>query len=334
MRRFFTITVVLIIAGLASLYALGAGFHKDTTLPPGFKGHLITLLDDTPIRFYSVGEGPNVLLIHGSLGSMEDWETLIPELRKQYTVTAFDRIGHGFSGLSSTDYSLQENARIVLALIQKLGLRDVIVVGHSYGAAVALTLAVENPDAINGYVLLAPVSAAHGDPTLLDKVIALPQFGLGLLRVLAPTVTQNRVLGGLKEAVSPNRNALPPDFIETRLTLWNHPAPLYARARQSATFRASIERIAKDYINIQKPVIILQGEQDFYQPQLRDAQNLSQQIPHARLLRLPDTGYYIQYQNPAAVHEAINNLAQMPTQRFPEHPACVLCRDPLASSHP
>lgn len=77
-------------------------------------------------------------------------------LGETYRVTAFDRPGHGVSGRASQDGSLRTQARALREALQALGLHRPIVVGHSVGASLALTMALDAPDELSGIVALAP----------------------------------------------------------------------------------------------------------------------------------------------------------------------------------
>src|SRR5262245_7436735 len=98
--------VLLVVVGLA---ALGALQRPDTTLPPGARGRHVTV-DGVPIRCVQAGQGRDLLLVHGSPGSIEDWDPVFDRLAQRYRVTAFDRPGHGYSGGANRPHTPDENA--------------------------------------------------------------------------------------------------------------------------------------------------------------------------------------------------------------------------------
>ena len=126
----------LLVAGVA---VLGALQRPDTALPAGGRGRFVAL-DGVRLRYVQAGQGTDVLLIHGSPGSVEDWDPVFDRLAAGHRVTAFDRPGHGYSEGHGLPHTVAGNARAALGLVRALGLRDVVVVGHSYGGATALTL--------------------------------------------------------------------------------------------------------------------------------------------------------------------------------------------------
>ena len=87
----------------------GALYRSDVSIPAGFKGQHVAV-HGNPIRYYQQGSGPDILLIHGSPGSIEDWDTVIDDLAKDYRVTAYDRPGHGYSGSTGNRHSYEYHA--------------------------------------------------------------------------------------------------------------------------------------------------------------------------------------------------------------------------------
>ncbi len=100
------------------------------------------------------GEGRGVLLVHGLASSSHIWDLVAPRLARELRVVAYDQRGHGSSAKPSAGYGFERTAADALAVIRTLGLGRAIVVGHSFGANVALELAVRHRRAVAGAVLL------------------------------------------------------------------------------------------------------------------------------------------------------------------------------------
>lgn len=101
------------------------------------------------------GDGPDVLLLHGLASSSHIWDLVAPRLtRLGIRVVAFDQRGHGLSGKPSAGYGFDRTSDDVVAVIRAMRLRRPVVVGHSWGANVALEVAVRRPRLIGGAVLL------------------------------------------------------------------------------------------------------------------------------------------------------------------------------------
>ena len=86
-----------------------------------------------------MGQGPVLLLIHGTGGATHSWRDLMPLLARDFTCVAVDLPGHGFSAMPpAACLSLDGMARLLAGLLARLGLSPELVVGHSAGAACLL----------------------------------------------------------------------------------------------------------------------------------------------------------------------------------------------------
>ncbi len=92
-----------------------------------------------------MGEGPPLLLIHGTGASVHSWRDLMPLLARDYAVTAIDLPRHAFTkGHDAYAMSLPAMAREIAALLAVLELEPAAIIGHSAGAAIALQLALDH----------------------------------------------------------------------------------------------------------------------------------------------------------------------------------------------
>jgi magnesium chelatase accessory protein len=91
-----------------------------------------------------MGEGPVILLLHGTGASTHSWRGLLPLLAKHYTIVAPDLPGHGFSDyLGMNGLSITGMAASIQALLRKLGLEPSLAVGHSAGAAILIRMVLD-----------------------------------------------------------------------------------------------------------------------------------------------------------------------------------------------
>lgn len=120
--------------------------------------------DGLPIRFTTNGDGePTLVLIHGWSCDRRYWRGQVSGLADRYRVVAIDLAGHGDSGTGRTAYTMSAFGADVAAVIDRLGLRGAILVGHSMGGDVAIEAALARPDAIAG-VVWADVYRKLGEP--------------------------------------------------------------------------------------------------------------------------------------------------------------------------
>jgi len=293
---------VLLLGGV--LAAIGALYRPNTQIPAGFVGQQLDV-NGLPLRVYQRGKGRDVLLIHGSPGSLEDFDPIFGVLGGRLRLTAYDRPGHGFSGDSGA-YSPADNAGVAAALMDKLDLQDVIVVGHSYGGATALSLALRKPERVSGYVVLdsaAYTPARPPDP--IYEVLAVPVLGLGCASVLGAFVAPFKIRSGLEQAYGKKP---PDDFVALRTRLWATPKVSHALALEHLHARDALAAQSRRYREIKAPVTIL-AQADGGARQ-EGAERLHRDLSNSRLELLTDTGHYVQFVKTAEVAAAIQRLAQ------------------------
>lgn len=97
---------------------------------------------------------PELLLHHGLASSQRIWDLMIPRLARRFRVVTFDARGHGLSAKPTSGYGFDRVVADALTVARAARLRRPVVVGHSWGASVALELAVRHPRAVSGAVLV------------------------------------------------------------------------------------------------------------------------------------------------------------------------------------
>lgn len=306
-KTVWTVTVVLV-ATFLLLVALGFDVEHDIAIPPGATGRHVTV-GGLRLRVADSGAGArSVILLHGALGSLEDWETVTPLLQARYRVIAIDRPGHGYSAEPRAINDVAYNARVVRDLVTVLDLRDVVVVGHSYGGSIALRLALDNPPELRGVVLIAPGSYPDYPTGFLVRLVNAPLIGRGATRALIPLIGEARIRHDLAAAVAPDGDVVPKHFFDLRLALWKKPVPLRAYAEHMVHINDDLSRMLPGYPKIAKPVVILQGEADAGAAHRSGSPRLAGEIPGATLRTYPTTGHYLQYRHPQAVVEAVDQI--------------------------
>lgn len=108
------------------------------------------------------GEGPNLLLLHGGLGSLEGFATIQPELARHFRVIAVDRAGHGRSSDSGEPFVYSVAAEEVKAFLDLLGISSTAVLGWSDGGVVGYHLASRYPDLVTRLVAIGANTRVNG----------------------------------------------------------------------------------------------------------------------------------------------------------------------------
>jgi pimeloyl-ACP methyl ester carboxylesterase len=125
------------------LFIIGKTPIENQTKPKSLKGNFLSINGER-IRYFQNGNGKDILMIHGTPGSLEDCDSLVDSLAKDYRVTVFDRLGHGYSSSKHYNYHLRENVDLVNIIIDSLHLKNPLLVGHSYGGSTLVHYAVHH----------------------------------------------------------------------------------------------------------------------------------------------------------------------------------------------
>jgi magnesium chelatase accessory protein len=104
-------------------------------------------VDAGVLRFHvqDAGEGPPLLLLHGTGGASHSWRDVLPLAAQHFRVLAPDLPGHGFTG-QARDLSLPGVSAALAALLEALAVRPAMIAGHSAGAAIAIRMALDRED--------------------------------------------------------------------------------------------------------------------------------------------------------------------------------------------
>jgi len=296
-----------ITAFVVVLAVAGATYSPNLNIPAGVPGKHLDVLG-TPIRIVQRGAGRDILFIHGSPGSVEDGRPITDPLSQNYRVTAFDRPGNGYSG-DSGKYSLEHNADVALGVIHALGLKRVVVVGHSYGGATALALALRNDADVSAYVILDSAVYKPGrPPDFILRTIHVPVLGMGFARVLGSQVAPEKIRAGLLQQFP--GTPPPEEFLAERIALWNQPKVTHTIAEETLGAAEYLSAQSPRYGTIQRPVFIV--AQADSEPRRQSAQRLHDDVHGSSLELLSGTGHYVQFEKATEVVATVRKAAETP----------------------
>lgn len=138
--------------------------------------------------------GPPVVMLHGLLvGNMTTWYwTAAPELAKRHRVILFDLRGHGLSERAERGYDIATMAMDLRAVVEDVAREPVTLVGHSYGAVVALTYALKHPDCVEKLAVVeAPLP-----PSRLEELDRFLGQSPDTMAEALPDILRQAVIGG------------------------------------------------------------------------------------------------------------------------------------------
>jgi pimeloyl-ACP methyl ester carboxylesterase len=239
---------------------------------------------------------PPIILIHGYTASTLVWsEVLLPIAEEGFRVIALDLMGFGFSEKPRDgDYAIEGHARIVMGLMDELGIERATLVGSSYGGAIAATCALDYADRVERLVLVGAVSNDDIKRRPLLRLAASPVVG----ELLSPLMLDLRWM--IKRHLKSNCVNNAGWFDDERIAAYHTPlrAADTQRAALSMLRSWSAERITREAHLITQPTLIIWGEHDAEIP-LRDGERLQQEIPGARLVVFRRCGHLPQEEYPS-----------------------------------
>lgn len=135
----------LAVAAVVAIALCGCPSYHAAKLPGTPANATFVDVDGVSVHYREQGQGPAIVLIHGYGASLESWAGVAPILAAQHRVIAVDLKGFGWTPRPEGDYSPAAQAHLVWGVLDKLGVKDVAIVGHSWGTSVALSMAVAQP---------------------------------------------------------------------------------------------------------------------------------------------------------------------------------------------
>lgn len=253
-------------------------------------------------------DAPPILLIHGFTASNFVWsEVLLPVAEAGFRVIAPDLIGFGFSGKPKDgEYTIDAQARMITGLMDHLGIESAILVGSSYGGAVAATCALDYRERVQKLVLVDAVTNDQVKNQLLLRLAASPVVG-GLISPLM-LGSHRLVFWRMKKGYAVENAHL---FDESRMK--SHHRPLLAASTQRAALttlrRWSAGRIEQESESIKQPTLLIWGDSDPDIP-LACGRKIFEQIPNSRLIIFQRCGHMPMEERPREFVEVLTGFCR------------------------
>lgn len=291
-------------------------------------------VDGARLHFVIKGAGQPVILVHGNPGSCQDWARLYTPISSRYQALAFDRPGHGHSDRPNhRDITVDIQAQMLHAALRELQIERPILVGHSWGGALALAYALEFPDDLAGLVLLAPAVYESDDGvSFLSKLPGFPIIGDVVNFLFTPLIGPWLVKTDVTKAFAPD--PIPKHYLRHVLSEWTRPKKVKWYSIDDALLNDSLPKLSLRYAELIKsnhrksdsfdslpadsvsnksrlrmPVSIVTGDSDLIVSAKENAHRLYEALPHSQLIVLEKTGHQIPFTRPDAVVAAINQVA-------------------------
>ena len=230
--------------------------------------------------------------------------------RQDYRVIVFDRPGFGHSDRPrNVVWTPAAQAELIHSALHRLGVSETLVLGHSWGASVAVALALKYPALVQGLVL----ASGYYYPTVRPDVLALsapavPFFGDVLRYTLAPIVS--RLMWPLLMAKIFGPELVPHKFGRFPKGMALRPSQIRASAAELALMVPDAFGFRNEYGNLKMPVVIVAGEQDRLVDVDSQSARLHCEVPQSRFHRVSGSGHMI--------HQTATGSSCLPSMRWPK----------------
>lgn len=244
------------------------------------------VVNKTLIHYYAaapqkrINGTPALVFLHGWRSEAAVWAPTMKELEKSYQCVSLDLPGFGKSPAPNTKWTLDDYCTTIAEFINKLNLTSVILIGHSFGGRIAIKLSKTQPKLITKLVLVD--SAGIRDKKIHKNALQT------LAKIIKPLFLPN-FMRPLRKRIYQKLGS--EDYIAT--------------PELKTTFVNVINEDLKHLLpKITHQTLILWGENDTETP-LKHAHTIKENIPHARLIILPQAGHYSFLDQPKRFAQAL-----------------------------
>jgi len=262
--------------------------------------------DGARLHFLRAGQGPAVVLVHGANGTSHDFPArLLVELARDHTVIVFDRPGHGWSDAPPGRLGVRENAEALKTLARLLHLENATLVGHSYGAAVAMHAAIESPELFSHVVAVTPCTSIDArNVRYADAPFVGGSEGRWVLQCIALLLLP---FGGKLRAEAWHPDRPPRGWSVSRLFAYT-PSQMHASARNFRALPADMAWLEERVATLSGRLTVLAGGSDRVTPPSRHVDWLAKVVPDVIMKTLPGVGHWLPIRRPDVIAAAVRML--------------------------
>jgi 2-hydroxymuconate-semialdehyde hydrolase len=252
-------------------------------------------------NYHDMGEGPPVLLIHGSgpgVTGWANWRLTIPALADRFRVLAPDMVGFGYTGRpTDVQYNMDTWVSHIIGFMDALGIERAHVVGNSFGGGLALALAIRAPQRVNRLVLMGSAGVSFPITDGLDRVWGYTP-SLNNMRGLLDVFAFNRNLVNDELARMRYEASIRPGFQEAFSRMF--PAPRQRGVDGLASPESAIRELPHQ-------VMVVHGREDKVIP-LASSYKLFDLIPRSQLHVFGECGHWTQIEHAARFNRLVGDF--------------------------
>jgi pimeloyl-ACP methyl ester carboxylesterase len=273
-------------------------------------------VDGLRLHYIDHGRGDPVVLLHGNGSMIQDFLSsgLVDMAAENFRVIVFDRPGFGYSERPrGTTWTPQAQADLLHRALAQIGVSRARVLGHSWGASVAVALALKYPDTVSGLILVS----GYYYPSIRFDVVALsspavPVIG-DLMRYTVSPVA-GRLLWPLVLRKIFGPAPVPEKFAQFPVEMALRPSQLRASAAESFLMIPDAFAYAGSYAQLRMPVTIIAGSEDRLVDTEKQSYRLHRQVRQSSFRRVRGAGHMV---HQTATREIMSAIEQARETRAP-----------------
>ena len=234
------------------------------------------------LRYYDIGSGPPLVLIHGIGGDADEWVFCLEALSAQHRVIALDLLGFGRSDKPAIEYNIAVFVEVLDHFLRGLDIPRASLVGNSLGGWVAASFALRFPHRVDKLVLVSTAGVWAG-PTDLP-------FDLH--------VSTHAHMRYVMERVFYDKSLATDELVELAYRQHLERGDGYTTVSLLQNLRDGRERLDDTISQLRMPVLVIWGEQDELIP-VENARRIHELLPASRLEIVPQCGHLPALEKPA-----------------------------------
>jgi pimeloyl-ACP methyl ester carboxylesterase len=300
-----------VVAAVVVLLGLNALIVEQETKPAGVTepGGRILRLQGGELEIVDRGprDGSPIVLVHCFSCAINWWNRMMPMLERDHRVIAVDLLGHGGSEKPTSGYTIPHQADLIAEAMNRLDVRDAVVVGHSLGGSVVTGLAERSPQLVRKVMIIDTAPSHRGDSLgLVAKLGFAPVIGEFFWRVKPDFAIEK----GLRVAFAPGFD-VPNEFVEdvSRMTFSS-----YDDSPTGSGDYSNEESLDQRMKETGKPLLVIMGaeEQIVDDPAERLAEYRAT-VPGARTKLIANAGHSPNVEKPAETAALLLGFAAPPS---------------------
>ncbi len=237
-------------------------------------------------------ESPVIVFLHGHTEDLHTWNNMAKKLIENFRVIRFDLRRHGLTGPArDNEYKLESYVSDLSLLIQHFELDNFVLIGHSMGGRISTKYTIENPEKVNGLVLLSASGVPREEKTSPPMALRMMKNPLG--RALIKRMWSKKMAKSSLEDMVFDSSAITDEEVDRMWDFSRYPGNMNAMFREFAEPWEDFK--PTEIEGISTNTLLIWGEEDTICP-ISMGEWYNSHLPNSKLIRLQNIGHNPQFE--------------------------------------